>query len=112
MLNKSFWQDPVKAFMPGGPMEKQLREYRKITNRTMRLLRVSEECWPVLKSKLPPTEKLNKLSDLILRAEGCGETWAKMLTVCMDLAYPEEHLLESQCDVGIGAARPLRCLMG
>lgn len=85
---------------------------RSITDRSMRLLRVSEECWPVLKSKLRPTEKLNKLSNLILQAEGCGETWAKMLTVCMDLAYPNERLLESQCDVGIGAAKPLQCLVG
>jgi len=85
---------------------------RSITNRSMRLLHVSEECWPVLKSKLPPAEKLNRLSNLILQAEGCGETWAKMLTVCMDLAYPEERLLESQCDVGIGAAKPLQCLVG
>jgi len=141
MLNKSFWKDPVKAFMPGGPMEKSLREYRKTTNRplltncfriipervlkdddqnlvrsitdrTMRLLRISEECWPVLKSNLPSTEKLAKLSNLILQAEGCGETWAKMLTVCIDLAYPKERLLESQCDVGIGAAKPLQCLLG
>jgi len=85
---------------------------RSITNRSMRLLHVSEECWPVLKSKLPPMEKLSKLSNLILQADGCGETWAKMLTVCMDLAYPEERLLESQCDVGIGAAKPLQCLLG
>jgi len=141
MKTKSFWQDPVKAFMPGGPMEKSLMGYRKttnrplltncfriipervlkdddqnlvrsITNRSMRLLRVSEECWPVLKSKIPPAEKLSKLSNLILQAEGCGETWAKMLTVCMDLAYPNERLLESQCEVGIGAAKPLQCLVG
>jgi len=37
--------------------------------------------------------------------------WSKMLTVCIDLAYPKERLLESQCDVGTGAAKPLRCLL-
>ncbi|CAE8710083.1 unnamed protein product, partial [Polarella glacialis] len=40
-----------------------------------------------------------------------GETWAKMLTVCMDIAYPQFGLLASQCDVGVGAQAPLRCLL-
>merc|ERR1712125_95176 len=34
-----------------------------------------------------------------------------MITVCLDLAYPKEKLLESQCDVGSGASTPLRCLL-
>merc|ERR1712228_875951 len=38
-------------------------------------------------------------------------TWAKMMMVCIDLAYPDLGLLASQCDVGIGAQAPLRCLL-
>eukprot|EP00746_Dinoflagellata_sp_MGD_P149202 gnl/MRDRNA2_/MRDRNA2_81267_c0_seq1.p1 gnl/MRDRNA2_/MRDRNA2_81267_c0~~gnl/MRDRNA2_/MRDRNA2_81267_c0_seq1.p1 ORF type:complete len:636 (-),score=134.70 gnl/MRDRNA2_/MRDRNA2_81267_c0_seq1:164-2071(-) len=136
MRKKSFWEDPIAAFKPGGPMEKSMRQYRRktkkplltscfriiperllqdddenlirsITNRTMRLLNLGEACYGVLKSKQPPKMKLDKLSSLVQQEDGCGETWAKMLTVCMDLAYPKEQLLEAECDVGTGALKPL-----
>jgi len=55
-------------------------------------------------------EKMRAISASVQAAQGLGETWAKMLTVCIDLAYPKEMLLESQCDVGTGAAPPLKCL--
>jgi len=35
MLNKSFWQDPIKAFMPGGVMEKSILKYRKQTGKPL-----------------------------------------------------------------------------
>merc|ERR1712096_567216 len=31
MLKKEFWQNPQKAFQPGGPMEKSMLSYRKKT---------------------------------------------------------------------------------
>eukprot|EP00428_Durinskia_dybowskii_P026596 CAMPEP_0170236252 /NCGR_PEP_ID=MMETSP0116_2-20130129/17871_1 /TAXON_ID=400756 /ORGANISM="Durinskia baltica, Strain CSIRO CS-38" /LENGTH=652 /DNA_ID=CAMNT_0010487045 /DNA_START=84 /DNA_END=2042 /DNA_ORIENTATION=+ len=140
MLTKAFWQDPKRAFEPKGPMEKAMLKYRKdtgapmitscfriipprvlkdddenlvrsITDRTMRLLDIGEFCWAVMKEKgKKPVQKMQEMSKQIQEAMGLGETWAKMLTVCVDLAYPKEKLLESQCDVGMGAAPPLRAL--
>jgi len=141
MLQKSFWKDPMKAFEPGGPMEKAILSYRKrtgkplitscfriiperilkddtenlvrsITNRSMRLLEVAELAFPVMKDvRKKPAQKMDEISMLLQNARGLGETWAKMITVCLDLAYPKAKLLESQCDVGTGAEPPLRCLL-
>lgn len=141
MLQKSFWQDPQKAFQPGGPMEKAILRYRKttgqplltscfriipprvlkdndanlvrsITNRTMALLDVAEQAYPVaVDKKIPAGERMDRISSMIQEAQGCGETWAKMLTVCIDLAYPQHHFLDGQCDVGTGAAPPLKVLL-
>jgi hypothetical protein len=141
MLKGSFWKDPKAAFMPGGPMEKSILQYRKktgeplitscfriipprvlkndtenlvrsITSRTIHLLDVADKAWPVLKDKKKTSvNRITEISELIQQAQGCGDTWAKMLTVCIDLAYPTEQFLEKQCDVGTGAAPPLRCLL-
>jgi len=141
MLKDSFWKDPVAAFQPGGPMEKSMLEYRKktgqpmitscfriipprvlkddtanlvrsVTDRTVGLLEVAEMAWPVLKEgKKTAVQKITDISSMIRQAPGCGDTWAKMLTGCIDLAYPKEQFLEKQCDVGTGAAPPLRCLL-
>merc|ERR1711972_1228039 len=61
--------------------------------------------------KKTAVQKITEISQMIQEAPSCGETWAKMLTVCIDLAYPKEQFLEKQCDVGTGAAPPLRCLL-
>eukprot|EP00928_Gymnodinium_smaydae_P070803 TRINITY_DN54570_c0_g1_i1.p1 TRINITY_DN54570_c0_g1~~TRINITY_DN54570_c0_g1_i1.p1 ORF type:complete len:690 (-),score=167.55 TRINITY_DN54570_c0_g1_i1:57-2048(-) len=141
MQKATFWQDPVKAFAPGGPMEKSILNYRRttgeplltscfriipprvlkddtenlvrsITNRSMKLIEVAEHAFSVVKdSKRSAGEKLHAISERVQHADGLGETWAKMLTVCIDLAYPKLKLLESQCEVGTGAATPLRCLL-
>jgi len=141
MSTKAFWQDPVEAFAPGGSMEQALIKYRKktgkplitscfrivpprvlkddtenlvrsVTTRTQTLLQVAEAAFPVVKDKsLMPYAKLAKISKMITEGDGCGDTWAKMLTVCIDMAYPSLKLLESQCEVGTGAAAPLKCLL-
>lgn len=141
MSTKTFWQDPVKAFAPGESMEQAIIKYRKktgkplitncfriipprvlkddtanlvrsITTRTQNLLQVAEAAFPVVKDKsLMPYAKMAKISKMVTEGDGCGDTWAKMLTVCIDLAYPSLRLLESQCDVGTGAAAPLKCLL-
>jgi hypothetical protein len=141
MLKESFWKDPKAAFLPGGVMEKSILQYRKktgaplitscfriipprvlkddtenlvrsVTHRTVGLIDVAEKAWPVLKDKkMSPIKKITKISEMVQQAQGCGDTWAKMLTVCIDLAYPNEQFLEKQCDVGTGAAPPLRCLL-
>merc|ERR1719254_394971 len=78
----------------------------------MSLLDVAEQPWPVLKdTKKSAVQRITEISSMIQQASGCGDTWAKMLTVCIDLAYPKEQFLEKQCDVGTGAAPPLRCLL-
>lgn len=141
MSTKTFWQDPVEAFAPGGSMEQAIIKYRKktgkplitncfriipprvlkddtanlvrsITTRTQNLLQVAEAAFPVVKDKsLMAYAKMAKISKMVTEGDGCGDTWAKMLTVCIDLAYPSLRLLESQCDVGTGAAAPLKCLL-
>lgn len=141
MLKESFWQDPVRAFRPGGPMEKAILKYRRetgqplltscfriipertleddaenlvrsIVNRTQKLIDVARKAYPVVKDKkMTAPQKMSSISKVVQDAVGLGETWAKMLTVCIDLAYPKLQLLESQCDVGTGAAPTLACLL-
>lgn len=85
---------------------------RSITNRSMRLLEVAEKAFPIMKdTRKTAVQKMDEISTLLQTAHGLGETWAKMITVCLDLAYPKAKLLESQCDVGTGAVPPLRCLL-
>lgn len=45
----------------------------------------------------------DKLTKRMRKTTGIGETWVKMLMVCIDLRYPELHLLQAKCKVGIGA---------
>jgi len=141
MQQASFWKDPKSAFKPGGPMEKSILAYRKetnaplitscfriipprvlkddtenlvrsVTDRTFNLIEVAEKAWPVIKDKKKTAvQKITEVSKMIQQAPGCGDTWAKMLTVCIDLAYPSEQYLEKQCDVGTGAAPPLQALL-
>lgn len=141
MLSKTFWKDPRKAFEAEGPMELAIRAYRaktkkplltncfriiperilkdddqnlvrSIVNRSARLMGLAEKSFEVVKNKkLSPKQKLSQISEMIQNTEGCGNTWAKMLTVCIDLAYPQEKILDADCDVGVGAAPPLQCLL-
>jgi len=84
---------------------------RSITRRTTKLLDVAEQAFDVMKDKKKnPHKKLNEISKFIKEANGLGDTWAKMLTVCIDLAYPKEGLLENDCEVGTGAWPPLQVL--
>eukprot|EP00435_Cladocopium_sp_Y103_P033672 s419_g8.t1 len=118
-MTKTFWKDPRKAFEAEGPMELAIRAYRaktkkplltncfriipervlkdddqnlvrSIVNRSARLMDLAEKSFEVVKKKLSPKQKLSQISDMIQNTEGCGNTWAKMLTVCIDLAYPQE----------------------
>jgi len=137
-----FWADPLAAFAEEGPLERAMRHYRKTTRqplltlamrmiperlleddddnlvrsivlRTQKLLRVAEKAWPVINDAGKTAEaKFSDISFLVQQANGLGETWAKMMTVCIDLAYPDIGLLASQCEVGIGAIGPLYCLLG
>lgn len=141
MLKPEFWKDLKATFAVDGPMEKALLDYRHTTRkpllticfrmipdrlledddanlvrniilRTQKLLELSESIWPILKHDVKTAaQKFEGISTIIQNEVGLGETWAKMLTVCLDLAYPSLGLLASQCDVGVGAITPLRRLL-
>jgi len=141
LLEDSFWQNPEDFFKPGGKIEKAMLQYRRttrrplltlcfrmipervlkdddenlvrsITTRTQKLLVVAEKLWPIVKDpKTTSAQKFAKISSTVQSGDGLGETWAKMLLVCIDLAYPDLQLLESQCEVGVGALGPLRVLV-
>jgi len=142
LQQESFWAHPLAAFAEEGPLELAMRRYRKTTRqplltlamrmipdrlleddddnlvrsivlRTQKLLAIAENAWPVINDTGKTAEaKFAEISFLVQQANGLGETWAKMMTVCIDLAYPEIGLLASQCEVGIGAVGPLFCLLG
>jgi len=141
LTSDDFWKDPVQACEPSGIMEKALLKYRLETKgpllttcfrmipvrlledndenlvrnvviRTGRLLALAEKVFPIVKDeKVSAANKFDRISALVQSTQGLGETWAKMLTCCIDLAYPEIGLLSKRCDVGIGAAVPLRRLL-
>ena len=141
LQKSSFWKDPKKAFMPGNAMEKSILAYRRstgaplqtsayrcipprvladndknlvrhITDRSMKLIQTAENAWRVLKSsRSTPARKMIQISKLCKEPTGFGDTTAKMLTCSIDLAYPEKHLLDEQCDVGVGAASILPCML-
>jgi hypothetical protein len=141
LTSDEFWKDPHQACEPAGIMEKALLKYRLETKapllttcfrmipirlledndenlvrnvviRTGRLIALAEKVFPIVKDEtLSAASKFGQISTLVQAVQGLGETWAKMLTVCIDLAYPEMGLLSRQCDVGTGAAVPLRRLL-
>lgn len=141
MLKDSFWKSPAKAFETDGPMEKAILQYRQktgeplitscfriipervlkdddanlvrsIVTRSQNLIRVAERAFPVVKdAKKGPQDKLLEISKIMAEYKGLGDTWVKMLTVCVDLAYPKMRLLETECEVGVGAAAPLKALL-
>lgn len=140
LQREGFWADPVAAFEAGGPLEREMLDYRvatqlplqtnafraipkrlcddgdlnlvrNITNRTQALLRVGAEVWPLLKAELEPTELFAEIGAKVQQVPGFGDTWAKMLTVAIDICYPDLGLLGEQCDVGTGALLGLQILL-
>jgi len=141
LITEAFWKDPLKAFEVGGEMETALVKYRRTTKRplltlcfrmiperilkdddanlvrsiilrTQKLVKLADQIFPMLMDgQMSASDKFENMTQLIKEEQGLGETWAKMLTVCTDLAYPEMGLLASQCEVGIGALTPLRRLL-
>ena len=142
MAQDGFWRSPTEAFAPEGGMEAALVAYRKnkrkpllcgayrqipprtledddwnlvrsIAQRTQKLLALAEEIYPILRDEeLSPAQKELAIRDKVMAVPGFDRTWAKLVVVGIDLAYPELRLLERQCPVGVGAAPSLRWLMG
>merc|ERR1712048_1092639 len=53
----------------------------------------------------------NKISTMISETRGMGETWVKMLEVCIDIACPHLKLLQKRCEVGTGAMGGMRQIL-
>ncbi|CAJ1451365.1 unnamed protein product [Effrenium voratum] len=140
MLQEDFWRDPIAQFADNGAVTRALLEYRRRTRqalqtsaflaiperlcqdddenlarnvamRTRTLLEVAEKVWPLVHDqKLVGSEKFQEISKTIQAGRRLGETWAKMLMVSIDIAYPKLQLLASTCDVGVGALKALQRL--
>ncbi|CAE7208815.1 NAMPT [Symbiodinium natans] len=140
MRGQDFWRDPVSYFKENGKITQSMLSYRKktghplqtsaflaiperlcqdddenlaknVAQRTRTLLEVAEQLWPILhNSSLASVEKFEEISRTIQAAYRLGETWAKMLMVSIDIAYPKEQLLANSCDVGVGALKALQRL--
>jgi len=80
--------------------------------RTQRIIDLAEKTWPVVQNdKMSSEVKFDKIAELVQNARGFGDTWVKMLMVCIDIAMPKLKLLESRCEVGIGALGGLRQIL-
>jgi len=85
---------------------------RNVVLRTQRIIGLAEQIWPVVQNdKISAADKFDKIAELIQNARGFGDTWVKMLMVCIDIAMPKLKLLESRCEVGIGALGGLRQIL-
>jgi hypothetical protein len=142
MTEPGFWKDPARAFEADGVLEKSMMEYRRRTGKALQtsafrciparlcedndlnlvrnilqrsadLLVLGEILWPIVTSKaLQPEKRFSDISTEVRKVRGLGETWAKMVTTCIDISYPDLGMLDSQSDVGVGALESLRMILG
>jgi len=61
--------------------------------------------------KTSVNEKYGAIKEAILGVRNLGDTWVKMLMVCVDICLPKLGLLRSRCEVGVGAADPMSKLL-
>lgn len=141
MVEEEFWEDPASHFDEEGAMSRAMLEYRQRTRqplqtmafrsiparlcehddenlvrniaiRTQTLLAVALRIWPILRDPdKGAATKFQEISDEVKRGRGLGDTWAKMVIVSIDIAFPEEKLLATQCNVGVGAVGGLRRIL-
>eukprot|EP00420_Gonyaulax_spinifera_P021539 CAMPEP_0197907424 /NCGR_PEP_ID=MMETSP1439-20131203/64808_1 /TAXON_ID=66791 /ORGANISM="Gonyaulax spinifera, Strain CCMP409" /LENGTH=540 /DNA_ID=CAMNT_0043528855 /DNA_START=57 /DNA_END=1679 /DNA_ORIENTATION=+ len=140
LKNPAFWKDPVAGFKPGSAMEKAVAKFRAqgralqtacfliiperliqdddqnlILNfmiRTQRLIQLAAELWPLVQNKRKSADELfDEIKEKILAVKGLGDTWVKMLMVVIDIACPHLGLLQDRCEVGVGAADPMRKIL-
>jgi len=137
---KAFWKNLAAGFDAGSQMEKDMLKFRatgkalqtscfliiperiladdnknlvrNICLRSQRLVGLANELWPVVNNKkMSSTAKYDKIKESILNVRQLGDTWVKMLMVCIDICRPELKLMQTRCEVGIGAADPMRKLL-
>jgi hypothetical protein len=141
LSTKAFWQDLKAGFAPGSRMEKDIAKFRSSTGkalqtgcfliiperllkdddanlirnivlRSQRLIDLANHLWPLVNdTKTSANEKYDAIRQAILGVRNLGDTWVKMLMVCVDICLPRLGLLRSRCEVGVGAADPLRKLL-
>jgi len=141
LATKAFWQDLSAGFAPGSKMEKDIAKFRSSTGkalqtscfliiperllkdddanlirnivlRSQRLIDLANQLWPLVNdTKTSVNEKYDAIKEAILGVRNLGDTWVKMLMVCVDICLPKLGLLKSRCEVGVGAADPMRKLL-
>eukprot|EP00401_Gymnodinium_catenatum_P024236 CAMPEP_0117528482 /NCGR_PEP_ID=MMETSP0784-20121206/37337_1 /TAXON_ID=39447 /ORGANISM="" /LENGTH=829 /DNA_ID=CAMNT_0005324769 /DNA_START=18 /DNA_END=2507 /DNA_ORIENTATION=- len=140
LQTEAFWENPRANFAHESPMHEDLRRYRKAGNtlqtksflmiperlvadddenfiinimrRSERLVDLASTLWPIVTDEALDREaKFSNICSEIAKVNKFGDTWVKMLTVCIDIAYPHLQLLADRCEVGVGAAGPLRELL-
>eukprot|EP00913_Durusdinium_trenchii_P020906 g19642.t2 len=92
LLTADFWHDPKKYFDDDGPITQSMMKYRRETHLPLQT-----------GAFLSIPERLLEDNDENLVIN----TWAKMLMVSMDIAFPAAKLLSTHCEVGIGAREGL-----
>jgi len=141
LSKKAFWHDLEASFAPDSQMEKDIATFRSSTGkalqtacfliiperllkdddanlirnivlRSQRLIDLANDLWPLVNdAKTSVDEKYDAIKQAILGVRNLGDTWVKMLMVCVDICLPKLGLLKSRCEVGVGAADPLRKLL-
>eukprot|EP00933_Yihiella_yeosuensis_P025137 TRINITY_DN19501_c0_g1_i1.p1 TRINITY_DN19501_c0_g1~~TRINITY_DN19501_c0_g1_i1.p1 ORF type:complete len:554 (-),score=127.96 TRINITY_DN19501_c0_g1_i1:179-1840(-) len=140
LQQQSFWKDLEKGFAPGSAMEKDMLKFRKtgrplqtscfliiperilkdddenlvrnIVNRSVRLIKLAKDLWNVVKDKkTTSSQKYDTIAEKIRGVNLLGDTWVKMLMVCIDICLPDLKLLAERCEVGVGASDPMRKLL-
>lgn len=140
LQQQAFWEDIIANFSPGSQMDKDMMVFRKggralqtgcfliiperlvpdldqnlvlnILQRTQRLINLANTLWPIVHDKTTsPNAKFDLISRRISEVKSLGDTWVKMLMVCIDICKPDLRLLHNRCEVGVGAADPLRKLL-
>ncbi|CAK0882050.1 unnamed protein product, partial [Prorocentrum cordatum] len=141
LSKKAFWHDLEASFAPDSQMEKDIATFRSSTGkalqtacfliiperllkdddanlirnivlRSQRLIGLANHLWPLVNDvKTSVNEKYDAIKEAIRGVRNLGDTWVKMLMVCMDICLPRLGLLSTRCEVGVGAADPLRKLL-
>ena len=141
LLKEKFWENPKDSFADNGAVTQAMLRYRLTTRqplqtsafrsiparlcqnndenlvinlarRTRLLLDIAEQIWETLQDpSVSGAARFHRLSKTIQTGHGLGETWAKMLMVPIDIAYPQLRLLMDQCNVGVGARQGLQRLL-
>jgi len=137
LTQKSNWKNLAGVFAVGSKMEKDMLKFRaegkalqtscfliiperilkdddqnlvrNICLRSQRLVGLADLLWPIVNDRRTSSkDKYDNISKHISAVRNLGPTWVKMLMVCIDICKPELRLLHRHCEVGVGAANPLR----
>lgn len=140
LRNKMFWKNLSAGFAAGSQMERDMLKFRalgkalqtscfliiperiledddknlvrNIMLRSQRLIALANHLWSVVNDvKTSTNAKYDEIKKSILGVNMLGDTWVKMLMVCIDICFPELKLLQERCEVGVGASDPMRTML-